>query len=106
MMLRIQEDGAPRDIPIRAGQIFLLPPRVPHSPQRMPDSIGLVIDRKRLPHEDAGLMWLCEQCNYKLYEENFFLNDIEQNSPPVFERFYASREPRTRSEEPTHELQS
>src|SRR3546814_4102757 len=24
MVLRIQEDGAPRDIPIRAGEIFLL----------------------------------------------------------------------------------
>src|SRR3546814_10575102 len=61
MVLRIQEDGAPRDIPIRAGEIFLLPPRVPHSPQRMPDSIGLVIERKRLPHEDDGLMWRSEE---------------------------------------------
>ena len=34
MVLRIQEDGAPRDITIRAGENFLLPPRVPHSPQR------------------------------------------------------------------------
>src|SRR3546814_2339621 len=91
----MQEDGAPRDIPIRAGQIFLLPPRVPHSPQRMPDPIGLVIERKRLPHEDDGLMWFCEQCNHKLYEEYFFLNDIEKDFPPVFERFYASREHRT-----------
>src|SRR3546814_10276117 len=38
MVLRVQEDGAVRDIPIRAGETFLLPPRVPHSPQRMPDS--------------------------------------------------------------------
>ena len=35
MVLRIQEDGAPRDIPIKAGEIFLLPPRVPHSPQNL-----------------------------------------------------------------------
>ena len=71
MVLRIQEDGAVRDIPIRAGETFLLPPRVPHSPQRMPDSIGLVIERKRLPHEDDGLLWFCEQCNAKMYEEFF-----------------------------------
>src|SRR3546814_10879289 len=55
MVLRIQEDGAPRDIPSRAGEIFLLPPRVPPSPQRIPDSIGLVIERQRLPHQDDGL---------------------------------------------------
>ena len=95
MLLRIQEDGAVRDIPIRAGQTFLLPPRVPHSPQRMPDSVGLVIERKRLPHELDGLLWFCEQCNAKLYEEFFKLQDIELDFPPVFDRFYSSRAHRT-----------
>ncbi len=100
MVLRVQEvraDGvsAVRDIPIRAGEIFLLPPRTPHSPQRMPGSIGLVVERRRLPHEDDGLMWFCEQCNHKLYEEFFHLQDIETDFPPVFDRFYASREHRT-----------
>jgi len=95
MVLRIQEDGAVRDIPIRAGDTFLLPPRVPHSPQRMANSIGLVIERKRLPHEDDGLMWFCERCNAKLYEEFFHLENIELDFPPVFERFYGSPEHRT-----------
>ncbi len=95
MVLRIQEDGKPRDIPIKAGETFLLPPRVPHSPQRMPDSIGLVIERKRLAHEDDGLLWFCEQCNHKLYEEYFHLHDIEKDFPPVFDRFYSSVERRT-----------
>ena len=95
MVLRIQEDGAVRDIPIKAGEIFLLPPRIPHSPQRGPDSIGLVIERKRLPDEDDGLLWFCEHCNHKVYEEYFFLHDIEKDFPPVFERFYSSIEHRT-----------
>ena len=100
MVLRIQEDDgsgrlAVRDIPIRAGESFLLPPRVPHSPQRMPDSIGMVIERKRLAHEDDGLMWFCENCNEKIYEEYFHLVDIENDFPPVFDRFYSSREHRT-----------
>lgn len=95
MVLRVQDEGAVRDIPIRAGETFLLPPRVPHSPQRMPDSIGLVIERRRLPHELDGLMWFCERCNVKLYEEFFTLRDIEEDFPPVFERFYASVERRT-----------
>jgi len=95
MVLRIQEDGKPRDIPIRAGETFLLPPRTPHSPQRLADSIGLVIERKRLPHEQDGLLWFCERCNAKLYEEYFHLHDIETDFPPVFDRFYSSREHRT-----------
>ena len=95
MVLKVQEDGKVRDIPIRAGEIFYLPARVPHSPQRMPNSIGLVIERKRLPHELDGLLWFCEQCNTKLYEEFFKLVDIEQDFPPVFDHFYSSREHRT-----------
>jgi len=95
MVLRIQEDGAVREIPIRAGETFLLPPKVPHSPQRMPDSVGLVIERRRLPHENDGLQWYCAHCNQLLYEEYFPLRDIETDFPRVFARFYASEALRT-----------
>jgi len=95
MVLRIQEDGRPRDIPIRAGEVFYLPPKVPHSPQRLPDSIGLVIERKRLPGERDGLLWFCERCNHKLYEEYFALENIETQFPAVFERYYGSLAART-----------
>lgn len=95
MVLRVQEDGRARDIPIRAGEVFYLPPRVPHSPQRMPDSIGLVIERKRLPHEKDGLLWFCQRCNHALFEEYFTLHSIESDFPPVFERFFGSVESRT-----------
>ena len=95
MVLRIQENGAPRDIPIKAGEMFYLPPHVPHSPQRMSGSIGLVIERKRLPHEDDALMWFCVVCNHKLYAESFHLVDIEQDFFRVFERFYRDEALRT-----------
>lgn len=95
MVLRIQEDGAVREIPIRAGETFLLPPKVPHSPQRLPESVGLVIERRRLPHENDGLQWYCERCNHLLYEEYFPLRNIETDFPPVFARFYASEALRT-----------
>ena len=87
-----------RDIPIRAGEVFYLPPRVPHSPQRMPGSIGLVVERRRLPHERDGLLWFCERCNHKLYEEFFHLGNIETDLPKVFARYHASLELRTCSE--------
>jgi len=95
MVLKVQDDGVARDIPIRAGETFLLPGRTPHSPQRAAGSVGLVIERKRTAGERDGLMWFCERCNYKLYEEFFELDDIEQDFPPVFDRFYASRDHRT-----------
>ena len=95
MTLRVQEDGKVRDIPIRAGEIFLLPARVPHSPQRSAGGVGLVVERRRLAHEKDGLMWYCPQCNHLLHEEYFHLQNIETDLPPVFERFYGSLEHRT-----------
>ena len=95
MVLKIQEDGRVRDIPIRAGEMFYLPPRIPHSPQRAADSIGLVIERKRLAHEEDGLLWYCERCNHKLFEEFFTLKNVEVDFLAVFDRFYQSLERRT-----------
>src|SRR5258706_9717706 len=57
MVLRVQEDGRVREIPIKAGEIFYLPPRVPHSPQRMAPSIGLGVERKGLPPQARHLPW-------------------------------------------------
>ncbi|RMH94945.1 3-hydroxyanthranilate 3,4-dioxygenase [Lysobacter pythonis] len=95
MVLKIQEDGRVRDIPIKAGEVFYLPPRVPHSPQRMEHSVGLVIERKRQPYEDDALMWFCVRCNHGLYEERFHLKDIEADFFRIFETFYKNDELRT-----------
>jgi 3-hydroxyanthranilate 3,4-dioxygenase len=90
--LRIIEDGKPRDLPIREGDIFLLPPRVPHSPQRPAGTVGLVIERKRQPQELDGFAWYCPQCDTKLYEEFLHVSNIVTQLPPVFDRFYGNAE--------------
>ncbi len=95
MLLKLQIDGKVHDVPIKAGEMFYLPPHIPHSPQRMPDSIGLVIERKRLPHEQDALMWFCESCNEKLFEMFFHLHNIETQFAAVFSTFYASKALRT-----------
>ena len=88
MLLKTQQNGKVVDVPIREGEIFLLPSNVPHSPQRFADTVGLVIERKRRPEENDGLMWYCDECNTKLYEEYFHLDNIETQLPPVFDRFW------------------
>lgn len=95
MNLRIQEDGQPKDILIKEGEIFLLPPKVPHSPQRSAGSIGLVIERNRDPEMQDGLMWFCKNCNHKLHEEYFVLENIETQLKTAIEHFYASEDLRT-----------
>ena len=95
MLLRTIDNGERVDIPIRAGEVLMLPPRVPHSPQRYADSVGLVVERKRLDHELDGFMWFCDNCNHKLYEEYLYIDDIVGQLPPIFDRFYGSLAHRT-----------
>ena len=95
MLLKTIQNDKRVDIPIRAGEILLLPPRVPHSPQRFENSVGLVVERKRLDNEFDGFMWYCESCDNKLYEEYLYVDDIVGQLPPIFDRFYSSEENRT-----------
>ncbi len=90
IVLRIVEDGKIRDIEIKEGDIFLLPAKVPHSPQRPANTIGLVMELNRNHGEKDGFMWFCENCNKKLYEEYLILKDIVKQLPPVMSRFYDS----------------
>jgi 3-hydroxyanthranilate 3,4-dioxygenase len=92
MVLQVINDGVHEDIPIREGEMFLLPQKVPHSPQRPAGTVGLVIERKRQPQEKDGLVWYCKQCGEKLYEEFFHLTNLVTDLPPVFDRFYGDPE--------------
>lgn len=88
IVLRVLEQGKPVDIPIREGDIFLLPPKVPHSPQRPAGTVGLVIERRRLEHELDTFAWYCPHCNSKLWSDSFHLTNIVTQLPPVFDKFH------------------
>ena len=92
----IEENGLPPiDIPINEGEIFFLPAHVRHSPQRTANSVGLVVEPKRLKGEKDAFEWYCPRCNYLVYRVEFILNDIEKDLPPLFNAFYQSEEKRT-----------
>jgi len=95
ILLKIIEDGKPVDIPIREGEIFLLPPRVPHSPQRPANTIGLVVERYRKPGEKDGFLWFCENCGNKLYEEYADVTDIVEQLPKIMNNFWENEARRT-----------
>jgi 3-hydroxyanthranilate 3,4-dioxygenase len=96
IVLRVIDDGTPRDIAIHAGHIFLLPPHVRHSPQRpMPGSVGLVIERQRPAGIIDGFEWYCPACNALVHRVEVQLNSIVDDLPPLFEQFYSSVDKRT-----------
>jgi 3-hydroxyanthranilate 3,4-dioxygenase len=62
--VRMQVDGKPVDVPLKAGDMFMLPGKIPHSPTRSEGSLGLVVERVRAGKGFTdGLLWFCEKCN-------------------------------------------
>ena len=94
--LIIQENGERKEFEMNAGDMYLHPAKTPHSPVRSENSIGLVVERKRAGKGFTdGLLWFCENCNHKLHEVYFELNDIEKDFLPHFQHFYKSEKLRT-----------
>jgi 3-hydroxyanthranilate 3,4-dioxygenase len=95
IIVQIQENGKALEVPIKEGDIFLLPPKVPHNPRRFENTIGLVIERRRREDEKDGLLWFCEACNEKLHEVYFQLTDIQSQFQTEFKKFYNDEKLRT-----------
>jgi len=93
--VRLMEDGGPRDVQIREGEMFLLPAGVPHSPQRPAGTVGLVIERVRKTGELDHLRWYCDDCGEVLHDEAFQLEDLATQLKPLIENFYADESLRT-----------
>jgi 3-hydroxyanthranilate 3,4-dioxygenase len=95
MVLKTVQGGKVVDVPIRAGEIFLLPREMPHSPQRPAGTVGIVVERRRKPDERDGFSWYCEHCGHQLYMERVPVGNIETELPAIFARFYSSLALRT-----------
>lgn len=95
VVLKTVQNGQFVDIPIREGEMFLLPPSIPHSPQRGPETVGIVVERQRKPDEKDGLRWYCEKCHSICHEEYFACTDLGKQIREVVERYYESEDLRT-----------
>jgi len=93
--VRIMENGTPRDIEIKEGDIFLLPAKVPHSPQRGPNTVGLVMEAQRRGDMKDGFQWYCEKCNNLLHAEYYKLEDIVKQLPGIMNSFFTDESKRT-----------
>ena len=95
IVLRIIEGGSPREVPIRQGEILLVPGHVRHSPQRPAGSVGLVVEKVRPPEVHDGFEWYCGNCNALLHRVEINVQNIVTDLPPLFEAFYSSERKRT-----------
>jgi 3-hydroxyanthranilate 3,4-dioxygenase len=102
MCLKIMEHGKPKDVAIREGEIFMLPSRIPHSPQRFENTLGLVIERFRPKDELDGLRYFVDDSNQEVLWQRFFhVTDLGQQLKPLIAEFFASDEFRSRKPSPS-----
>ena len=83
-------------MPIREGEIYLLPPNVRHSPQRPePESVGLVVEYQRPPGELDAFEWKCFECHHLVHRVEVQVEHIDQDLPPRFAAFESDQQART-----------
>ena len=87
IVLKVIEGGKKKDIHIREGEIFFLPPKIPHSPQRGANRVGLVIEYPRPEGVKDKLQWYADDVSIE-YEEEFTLDNIETDMPAIFDRYH------------------
>ena len=95
IVLKVIEDGKPRDVPIRQGELFLLPAGVPHSPQRPAGTVGLVVEAPKFARGTHHLRWYCRACGAVLHDAAFEPADLGKQIKAMLEEFNGSRELRT-----------
>jgi len=95
LTLKTIERGSFKDVRVAGGDCFLLPSRVPHSPQRESNSLGLVFERSHIEGEMDGMLWFDEKRDLRgrcstdevAYEAYFHCTDLGKDLKPVIEDY-------------------
>lgn len=87
MTLKVVDDGEFKDININEGDMFLLPPNVPHNPVRYANSIGIVVEQDRPEKDDDAMRWYCPNCKELVYQADFHLTDLGTQIKEAIEDF-------------------
>jgi 3-hydroxyanthranilate 3,4-dioxygenase len=91
----IDEGGRRCEVPIREGEMMLVPAHTLHSPHRPADTWGLVVEIKRGAGDRESLLWFCERCDTELHRVTMSAMDIERDLRASIEAFDASVDLRT-----------
>jgi 3-hydroxyanthranilate 3,4-dioxygenase len=99
MMLKIAENGKIYDVPIREGEVFMMPAHTIHAPQRPQEgSLGIVVESPRMSGMKEGFEWYCFECETRVHREEVALTDpsmIVDALPKIYEAFHNNIEART-----------
>lgn len=76
--VRIREGDRIVDHLVREGETFFIPANVIHAPVRPPETLGLVVERRRPPGETEHVIFYCPNCEALVEDIHFDCADIVQ----------------------------
>ena len=94
---------------VKEGEVMIINAFTPHLPIRPPDTIGLVVERPRVPGEKDGIVWYCDACGHTLHALELDCQDIETQLKAALDQFNANLALRTCAQcgrvhpDPTHQ---
>lgn len=91
----INDEGNRQVVEVKEGDVFMLPANVPHSPHRVADTIGMVIEENRGEGVQESMVWYCENCNHEMHKATMELTDIAVQIKGAIDEFNSSKELRT-----------
>lgn len=89
IVVTIRDADGLRHVPIREGETFFIPGGIPHSPQRQPGTIGIVVERRRPVGEVEHLQFYCPECSELVMDKAFDCDDIIEHFSRAMEEFWA-----------------
>jgi 3-hydroxyanthranilate 3,4-dioxygenase len=95
MLLKTVDEGKFKDINIKEGEMFLLPPNTPHNPVRFANTVGIVIEQPRPAESIDRLRWYCQNCGETVHEASFHCTDLGTQIKEAVNAFKANEKDRT-----------
>jgi 3-hydroxyanthranilate 3,4-dioxygenase len=88
LRVRPLDGSKPYDVMIHEGDLFLVPRRLPHRPQRPTGTVGLIVEFPRPAGEKDALHWHCPNCDELVFEARWQLKKIDEDLKVIMEEFW------------------
>ncbi|PZG01834.1 3-hydroxyanthranilate 3,4-dioxygenase [Micromonospora deserti] len=80
---------------VHAGELYVVPAGVPHSPLRPADTWGLVVEIRRKPGDVELVEWYCDQCDAVIERVSLESSEMIEALGPLLNEFQSSEARRT-----------